>query len=125
MPAWRLAHRETGHQNFQFTCLARFRLCIALSVGGFSSVGRLYPLRVRQGLGVVVVVPVPPLVRRGLGVALWRVFPLLLAPERRDVEIVPGASHLLVSAVVDDVGTEHLVAIADARVAVVLVGVGV
>ena len=44
--------------------LARFLLCAALSEGGFSSVGNLDPLRVRRGLGVVVVVPVPPLVRR-------------------------------------------------------------
>ena len=49
---------------------------VALSEGGFSSVGHLDPLRVRRGLGVVVVVPVPPLVRRGLGVTLWRVLPL-------------------------------------------------
>src|ERR1700752_4625536 len=32
--------------------LARFRLCVALSEGGFSSVGHLDPLRVRRGLGV-------------------------------------------------------------------------
>src|SRR5258705_8934141 len=102
--------------HFNSNPLARFRLCVALSEGGFSSVGHLDPLRVRRGLGVVVVVPVPPLVRWGLGVTLWRVLPLLLAPERSDVEIVPGAPHLLVAAVVDEVGAEHLVAIADERV---------
>jgi hypothetical protein len=33
----------------------------------FSTIGHLDPLLVRRGLGVVVVVPVPPLVRRSLG----------------------------------------------------------
>src|SRR6266446_2102916 len=37
------------------------------------------------------VVPDPPLVRRGLGVALRRVLPLLLAPERSQVEVAPRA----------------------------------
>src|SRR4051812_35336992 len=49
------------------------RLCVVLSEGGFSSVGHLDPLLVRRGLGVVVVVPVPPLVRRGLWITLGRV----------------------------------------------------
>src|SRR5437879_6757541 len=53
------------------------------------------------------VVPDPPLVRRSLGVALWRVLPLLLAPERSDVEVVPCISHLIVAVVVDVVGTEN------------------
>src|SRR5205823_7477862 len=62
------------------------------------------------------VVPDPPLVRRSLRVALRRILPLLLAPERSDVEVVPSVSHLLVAAVVDEVGTEHAVAVADERV---------
>src|SRR4029453_17042254 len=66
----------------------------------------------RRGV-VVLVVPVPPLVRRGLRVALRRVLPVLLASECRDVEIVPGTAHLLVAAVVDEVGAEHLFAVAD------------
>src|SRR5262245_34434576 len=57
------------------------------------------PLR-RRGAAVFVV-PVPPLVRRSLRIALRRVLPLFLAPERRDVEVVPSAPHLLVAAVVD------------------------
>src|SRR5260370_13939030 len=81
--------------------LARFRLCVALSEGGFSSVGHLGPLRVRRGLGVVVVVPVPPLVRRDLGGTLWLVLPGLLTAERRDVEAAPGCPHRLVATVVD------------------------
>src|SRR2546430_212522 len=36
--------------------------------------------------GVVVIVPVPPLVRWRLGVTLWRVLPSFLTAERRDVE---------------------------------------
>src|SRR5512145_2609701 len=67
-----------------------FRLCVALSEGGFSSVGDLDPLRIMRGFGVVVVVPVPPLVGRCLRVALRRVLPLLLASQRGDVEVVPG-----------------------------------
>ena len=34
------------------------------------------------------------------------------AAQRRDVEVVPGAPHLLVAAVVDEVGAEHAVAVA-------------
>src|SRR5215813_10980683 len=90
-----------------------FRLCVALSEGGFSSIGHLNPLRVRRGLGIVVVVPVPPLVRRGLGVTLWRVLPSLLTAERRDIEVAPCGPHRLVAAVVDEVCAEHLVAVAD------------
>src|SRR5215213_7980746 len=52
-----------------------------------------HPRRVRSGAGSVGVVVVPPLVWRGLGIALRRVLPLLLAAERGDVEIVPGAPH--------------------------------
>src|SRR5437868_13923842 len=62
------------------------------------------------------VVPDPPLVRRSLGVALRRVLPLLLAPERSDVEVVPSVPHLLIATVVDEVGAEYVVAIADKRV---------
>src|SRR3546814_16093773 len=60
----------------------------------------------------VAVVPVPPLVGRGLRIALGRVLPDLLPAQRRDVEVVPGAPHLLVAAVVDEIGAEHAVAIA-------------
>src|SRR5438552_3365314 len=35
----------------------------------------------------VFIVPVPPLVRRGLRVALGRVLPLLLAPKRSHIEV--------------------------------------
>src|SRR5216684_7393380 len=69
------------------------RLCVALSEGGFSSVGHFDPLPVRRGLSVVVVVPVPPLVRRGLRVTLWRVLPGLLTAKRRHIEVAPGGPH--------------------------------
>src|SRR5215467_88364 len=58
--------------------LARFRLCVAPSDG--SSLRVRYdidPLRVRRGLGIVVVVPVPPLVRWSLRITIWRVLPRL------------------------------------------------
>src|SRR3981081_1153481 len=64
----------------------------------------------------VFVVPDPPLVRLCLGVALRRVLPLLLAPERGQVEVAPGAPHRLVATVVDEVGAEHAVVVADERV---------
>src|SRR5262245_17892434 len=92
---------------------SRFRLCIALSECGFSSIRYLDPLRVRRGLGIVIVVPVPPLVRLRLRVTLRRVFPLLLASERRDVEVIPGAPHLLVATAVDEIRAEHVGAVAD------------
>src|SRR5262245_19792539 len=48
------------------------------------------------------VVPDPPLVRRGLRIALRRVLPRLLATERGDVEVGPGTAHRLVAAGVDE-----------------------
>src|SRR5438445_12706377 len=62
------------------------------------------------------VVPDPPLVRRSLGVALRRVLPFLLASQRSDVEIAPGAPHRLAAAVVDEIRSAHSVAVADQRV---------
>src|SRR5262249_16308569 len=62
------------------------------------------------------VVPLPPLIRRGLWIALRRVLPLLLAPERCDVEVVPSASHLLVAATVNEVRAEHAIVVMDERV---------
>src|SRR5882757_11249957 len=83
------------------------RLCVALSEGGFSNVRHFNPLRVRRGLSLVVVMPVPPLVRQGLRVALGRIFPFLLASERGHVEVAPGAPHGFVAAVVDEISAEH------------------
>src|ERR671910_1621650 len=70
-------------------------------------------LRERSRALAVLVVQVPPLVPRRLRVALGRVLPLLLAPERGQVEVAPGAPHRLVAAAVDEVGAEDLVALAD------------
>src|SRR5262245_25783729 len=66
----------------------------------------------RRGVAICVM-PVPPLVWRRLRVALRRVFPLLLAPERRHVEVAPGAPHRLIAAAIDKVGAENLVGVAD------------
>src|SRR5215216_3586963 len=67
----------------------------------------------------VLVVEVPPHVRRRLRIAGGRVLPLLLAAERGQVEIAPGAAHRLVAAAVDEVGPEDLLALADERVGAV------
>src|SRR5579859_424493 len=99
--------------------LGCFRLCVPFSEGGFSSVGHLDPLAVGRGLGVVVVVPVPPLVRWGLGITLWRVLPSLLAAERRDIEVAPGGPHRLVAAVVDEVCAKHTLSVAEEHVVAV------
>src|ERR1035438_6670396 len=96
-----------------------FLLCCALS-GGFLRVGcYVDPLHVRRGFGFVVVVPVPPLVWRGLGGTLWRILPSLLTAERRKVEVAPGGPHRLVAAVVDEVGAEHPLAVAEEHVVAV------
>src|SRR5215469_2769346 len=57
----------------------------------------------------------PPLVWWALGVARRRVFPRLLAPKRGEIEVAPGAAHCLVTAGIDEVGTEHAVTVADER----------
>src|SRR6476660_4047121 len=72
-----------------------------------------------SGAVPVRVVVVPPLVWRGLGVALRRVLPLLLAPECGDVEVAPGAPHRLVATAVDEVGAKHPMLIADERIGAV------
>src|SRR5258707_8927727 len=87
--------------------------------GGLSGVGHLDPLWVGRGLGDVEVVPVPPLIWSALGVALRRILPRLLTPERRHVEVAPGGAHRLVAAAIDEVGAEHALAVADERVVAV------
>src|SRR5215510_10779909 len=100
--------------------LARFRLFVASSGRGSLRVGYyIDPLRVRRGLGVVVVVPVPPLIRWVLGVTLWRVLPSLLTAERRDIEVAPSGSHRLVTAVVDEICAEHPLAIVEEHIVAV------
>src|SRR5260370_13817777 len=93
-----------------------FRLGVALSKGGLSSVGHLDPLPVRRGLGVVVVVPVPPLVRRGLGGTLWRVLPNLLTAERRGIEVASGGPQRPVAPAVDEGVAEPLVPLPGASI---------
>ena len=52
---------------------------------------------------------VPPLVWRSLRVPLGRILPLFLTTKRRDVEVVPGPTHLLVASDIDEVSAEVLV----------------
>src|SRR5215469_581257 len=99
---------------------ARFRLFLASTDSGSLRIGQdIDPLQVRSGLGIVVVVPVPPLVRRSLWVTLWRVLPSLLAPKRCDVEVAPGGSHRLIAATVDEICAEHLVVVTEEHVVAV------
>src|SRR5215467_6110993 len=101
-------------------CLACFLFLLAPSGGSSDRVGEyVHPLRVRRGFGVVVVVPVPPLIWRRLRVACWGVLPRFLTAERRDVEIAPSAPHGLIAAVVYEVCAEHLVAVAEEHVVAV------
>src|SRR5829696_10241843 len=74
----------------------------------------------RRSTGAPVgVVVVPPPIGRRPRIALGRVLPFLLAPERGDVEVAPGAAHRLVAAAVDEVGAEDPVAVADEGVGAV------
>src|ERR1700726_1672653 len=94
-------------------------LAVAFPKGGLSGVRDLDPFRIGRGLGDVTLVPVPPLVRSALGVALRRILPGLLTPERRHVEVAPGGAHRLIAAAVDEVGSEYALALADERVVAV------
>ena len=91
----------------------------AFGGGSFRVGDDIHPLRMRRRFGSVVVVPVPPLVRRGLRITLRRVLPSFLTAERREVEVAPGASHRLVAAAVDEVCAEHLVAVAEEHIVAV------
>src|SRR5262249_4542906 len=71
-----------------------------------------------SGAAVRVVV-IPPGIRRSLRIALRRVLLCLLPAERGDVEVVPRAPHLLVTAVVDEVRAEDPTVVADERVVAV------
>src|SRR5919108_1445814 len=62
------------------------------------------PLLPRAGLRAVFVVQPPPPIRRGLRKALGRVLPPLLAAKRGEVQVVPGAPHLLIAAAGGEVG---------------------
>src|SRR5581483_1989538 len=70
----------------------------------------------RRRLGGVVVVPVPPPVRRVLRIALWRVLPSLLTTEWCNVEVAPDCPHCLITAVVDQVCAKHPLAIPEEHV---------
>src|SRR6516165_5092472 len=76
--------------------LARFLLFVALSERGLFCVGYLDPFLIWQRLDTVVVMPVPPFVRRSLRVTLGRIFPSLLTTERCNVEKAPDSPHRLV-----------------------------
>src|SRR5271163_2600754 len=116
MPSRRRERSGRGvqvHPDFKWRpALARFLFLSAPSGGGLRVGYYIDPLRVRRALGAIVVVPVPPFVRRGLGITLWRVLPSFLTAEWRDVEVTPRAAHRLIAAVVNEVCAEYFVAVA-------------
>src|SRR5262249_83716 len=96
-------------------CLPRSRLRRPLASIN-SALRLLDPLLGRLG-GAVFVVPIPPHVGRGLRVALRRVLPLLLPPQRSHIEVAPGTPHHLVATIVDEISAEHVsVVVANERV---------
>src|SRR5512133_3256877 len=123
LPPRSIVVRRGGRSRRPYTCASGpgswLRVRTLLPERGLSGVRHFDPSLVRRGAFDVAVVPVPPLVGRGLRIALGRILPLLLAAERRDIEVVPGASHLLVAAVVDEVGSVNLVAVAEEHVGAV------
>src|SRR5947208_16032882 len=99
------------------SCLSLYYLCgVAARLSGCAAPANLFENLGRGFVVAVLVVPIPPLVRRSLRVAFRRVLPLLLTPEGSDVEVVPSVPHLFVTAAVDEVGAEYVVAVADERV---------
>lgn len=70
----------------------------------------------RRSLGIVVVVPVPPFVRRALGIAFWRVLPSFLASKRRNVEIAPDGPHRFIATPIPKVGAKNPLAVVDEHV---------
>src|SRR5260370_42330658 len=92
----------------RLSALSLFLLCRALP-GGFLRIGDYVdPLRIRCCLVLIVVVPVPPLVRRCLRITLLRILPSLLTAERRDIEAAPARPPRRVAAGGDAVGAEEL-----------------
>src|SRR5262249_46308787 len=102
-------------RHFLILSLCR-RFCVAACLPGCSAPADLFEDLGGSFVVAVLVVPIPPLVRRVLRIARGRVLPFLLAPERGDVEVAPGAAHLLVAAAVDEVSAEYAVAVAYERV---------
>src|SRR5213075_620276 len=115
-------NRLISSENFSASAIgAHLSIRIFFNLGGaarsrciVASCGCAAPADLFEDLGrgfvvAVLVVPPPPLVRLRLRVAFRRVLPLLLAPQRSDVEVVPSVPHLLVTAVVDEVSAEHAI----------------
>src|SRR5258708_1682525 len=116
------AHLSGGHDSAMSDGPGSVRIAAAGAGASGPGVGRGVIVLVagrppldRPGVPVSVV-PVPPLVRRGLWVAVRRIFPVLLASQRGDVEVAPRGPQGSVSAVVDEVGAVHAVAVANERI---------
>src|ERR1044072_8631674 len=102
--------------SFASTCaliiLNAERSLVVARLPSFAAPANLFEHLCGGFLVAVFVVPSPPFVRRCLRIALRRVLPFLLTPEGGDVQVIPRVPHLLVTAAVDEVRSEHAVAVA-------------
>src|ERR1700753_1885443 len=92
---------------------------ITFSKGGLPGVRHLHPFGVGRSIGDVTLVPVPPFVGPALGIAFRRVLPHLLTPECGHIEVAPDGAHRFIAATVNEVGSEHALAVANERIVAV------
>src|SRR3569623_1727554 len=86
---------------------------VLLEVCRLVGIRHLHPYLVGLRPCLVIVVPDPPFIGRGLGITRGRILPRFLPAERGQVEIAPGRAHRLVAAIDDEIGAEAAVAVAD------------
>src|SRR4051812_22524948 len=97
----------------QYKTRSFVRAFVLISERRLTHIRHLDPLGVGCRAGLVIAVPIPPLVCLCLGIAFRRVLPDLLPPEWGDVEIAPRGAQGFVTAVVGEIGAENPVAVAE------------